>query len=172
MEKRRMKAVDALELAIERERGANKFYRKAAEATEDQNSKNMFHWLAKEELRHLAKLRQQLKSVLDSNKFLEWKRRTTPIDTGEFPSISEAKGTITVDASEMDALRQAIQSEKEAISFYKEAENSTPDIDGKNMFRALSKEEEGHLELLQEELNWLTQSRKYFTLHRFELRSD
>jgi len=172
MEKRRMKTVDALELAIERERGANKFYREAAETTNDRNGKKMFHWLAKEELRHLAKLRQQLKSVLDTNKFLEWKRRTTPIDREEFPSLSEAKGTITVDASEMDALRQGIQSEKDAISFYKEAEASTPDINGKNMFKALSKEEEGHLELLEEELNWLTQSRKYFTLHRFELRSD
>ncbi len=171
MARRRMKTADALELAIEREKGANKFYRKAAEATKDQNGKNMFHWLAKEELRHLAKLRQQLKSVLSTNRFLEWKRRTTPIDREEFPSVSEAKGTIRADAAEMDALRQAIQSEKNAISFYKEAESNTPDLNGKNMFMALSREEEGHLELLEEELKWLTQSRRYFTVHRFELRS-
>jgi rubrerythrin len=172
MAKRRMKATEALELAIERERGANKFYRKAADATKDSYGKNMFDWLAKEELRHLAKLRQQLKSVLDNNKWLEWKRVTTPINKAEFPLISEATGKIVVDAGEQDALRQAIQSEKDAITFYKEAEESTPDLNGKNMFRALSKEEEGHLELLEEELKWLTQSRKYFTLHRFELRAD
>ncbi len=172
MAKRRMKPVDALELAIERERGANKFYRKAAETTKDKYGKNMFHWLAKEELRHLAKLRQQLKSVLDTNSFLEWKRRTAPINSEEFPSISEATGKITADAAELDALRQAIQSEKDAIAFYKEAEESTPDLNGKNMFRALAREEKGHQELLEEELKWLTQARKYFTLHRFELRPD
>ena len=172
MEKRRMKAVDALKLGIERERGANKFYRNAAKATGDQNGKNMFAWLAKEELRHLAKLRQQLKSVLDNNKWLEWKRVTAPISQSEFPSISEATGTITADTSEMEALRQGIKSEQEAIAFYHEAEDSTPDLRGKNMFRALGKEEEGHLSLLEEELQWLTQSRKYFTVHRFQLRAD
>ncbi len=172
MEKRRMKAVDALKLGIEREREANKFYRKAAESTRDRNGKNMFDWLAKEELRHLAKLRQQLQSVLDNNKWLEWKRATTSINKTEFPSISEATGTITADSGEMDALRQGIKSEQDAIAFYKDAEDSTPDPKGKNMFRALAKEEEGHLSLLEEELQWLTQSRKYFTLHRFELRAD
>lgn len=172
MQKRRMKAVDALELGIERERGANKFYRNAAKATRDRNGKNMFDWLAKEELRHLAKLRQQLKSVFDNNKWLEWERVTAPMSKEEFPSISEATGTITVDVSEMEALRQGIKSEQDAIAFYKDAEASTPDLKGKNMFRALGKEEEGHLSLLEEELNWITQSRKYFTLHRFELRAE
>ena len=172
MEKRRMKAVDALKLGIERETGANKFYLNAAEATKDRNGKNMFNWLAKEELRHLAKLRQQLKSVLDNNKWLEWKRVTTPVNKAELPSISEAAGAITVDTGEMDALRQGIKSEQDAIAFYKEAEDSTPDLKGKNMFRALAKEEEGHLSLLEEELSWLTQSRKFLTIHRFELRAD
>ena len=172
MQKRRLKAVDALELGIEREIGANKFYRNAAKATRDRNGKNMFDWLAKEELRHLAKLRQQLKSVLDNNRWLEWKRVTTPMSKAEFPSISEATGTITADASEMDALRQGIKSEQDAIAFYRDAEDSTPDLKGKNMFRALGKEEEGHLSLLEEELQWLTQSRKYFTIHRFELRAE
>ena len=172
MEKRRMKAVDALKLGIERENGANKFYQKATQATRDQNGKNMFDWLAKEELRHLARLRQQMKSVLDNNKWLEWKRVTAPMNKTEFPSISEATGTTTIDASEMDALRQGIKSEQDAIAFYKDAEDSTPDLKGKNMFRALGKEEEGHLSLLEEELQWLTQSRKYFTVHRFQLRAD
>ncbi len=169
MAKRRMKAVDALKLAIERERGANKFYRQAADVAEDPDGKRMFNWLAKEEARHLAKLRQQLKSVLE-NKWLEWKRATAPIDKTEFPSPSEARGTISASAGERDALRQAIKSEQEAIAFYKEAEDSTPDLRGKAMFKSLAREEEGHLALLEEELQWITRSRKYFTLHRFSLR--
>ena len=170
MTKRRIKAVDALKLAIERERGANRFYHQAAGMAEDPDGKRMFNWLAKEEARHLAKLRQQLKSVLDNSRWLEWKRVTVPIDKTEFPSTSEASGTISASAGELDALRQAIKSEQEAISFYKEAEDSTPDLRGKTMFGSLAREEEGHLALLEEELDWLTKSRKYFTLHRFSLR--
>lgn len=172
MAKRRMDAVDALKLAIERERGANKFYRQAADMTEDPDGKRMFNWLAKEELRHLAKLRQQLNSVLDNNRWLEWKRATAPIERTEFPPPSEVTGTVKIGASERDALRKAIKAEREAIAFYKEAEDSTPDLHGKTVFKALAREEEGHLALLEEELEWITKSRKYFTLHRFTLRAD
>jgi len=172
MAKRRMDAVDALKLAIERERGANKFYRQAANMTEDPNGKRTFKWLAKEELRHLAKLRQQLRSVLENNRWLEWRRATAPIERTEFPPPSEAIGRVKVGAAERDALRQAIESEREAVAFYREAENSTPDLHGKTMFRALAREEEGHLSLLEQELEWITKSRKYFTLHRFTLRAE
>ncbi|MFQ5925652.1 MAG: ferritin family protein [Dehalococcoidia bacterium] len=106
MAKRRMDAVDALKLAIERQRGANKFYRQAADMTEDPNGERAFKWLAKEELRHLAKLRQQLRSVLANNRWLKWRRATTPIERREFPSPSEATVTVKVGAGERDALRR------------------------------------------------------------------
>ncbi|MBE0481760.1 MAG: ferritin family protein [Dehalococcoidia bacterium] len=170
MAKRRMKAADALELAIEREKGAARFYSQAASRVKDANGKSMFRWLAKEESRHMAKLRQQLKSVTDSNRWIEWRRAHGPIRRDEFPSMSEATGEVKADAGELDALRQAIGSEKDAIGFYREAEESTPDLNGKAMFKALAREEEGHLELLEEEFKWLSQHRKYFTVHRFELR--
>jgi len=116
MAKRRMDAVDALKIAMEREKGASRFYRQAAGMTEDPNGRRTFEWLAKEESRHLAKLRQQLRSVLDNNKWLEWKRRTTPVDRAEFPPLSEAGGEIKMGAGERDALRKAIESEQEAIA--------------------------------------------------------
>ena len=172
MARRRMDGVDALKLAIEREKGASQFYRRAADATVDLNGKRAFKWLAKEELRHLAKLRQQLRSVLEKQRWVAWKRRTTPIDRTELPLLSEATGETKMGTGERDALRQAIQSEQEAIAFYRHAEDSTPDPHGKTMFKALGREEEGHLALLEEELEWVTRSRQYFTLHRFALRAD
>ena len=167
MATRRMDSVDALQLAIEREKGESKFYHQAAGMTEDPNGKRAFQWLAKEEARHLAKLRQQLRSVLEKQRWMAWKGRTTPIERTEFPLLSEATGETKMGAGERDALRQAIQSEREAIAFYRDAENSTPDPHGKTMFKALGREEEGHLALLEEELEWITKSHQYFTLHRF-----
>ena len=170
MPKRRMKAEDALKLAIERERGANRFYLEAAGMTSDKDGGKMFRWLARQEARHLAKLRQQLRSVQRDDKWLEWRRRADPIDRSEFPSASEASGQVTASTSEKEVLRMAIKSEQEALAFYTEAEDSTPDLRGKSMFKRLAGEEEGHRALLEEELEWITKSRKYFTLHRFDLR--
>lgn len=172
MAKRRMKAIDALKLAIERERGANRFYIQAADMTADPDGGKMFRWLAGQEARHLAQLRQQLKSVEDAGAWLEWRNRTSPVDRSEFPTASEASGTVKVSSDERDALRQAIKSEQEAIVFYREAEDSTPDLWGKSIFNLLAREEEGHLALLEEELYWITKSGKYFTIHRFDLRAD
>ena len=62
--KRRMKAIDALRLAVERERGALNFYRDAARMDENPDGRRMFHWLAKEEARHLIRLRGQLNALL------------------------------------------------------------------------------------------------------------
>lgn len=65
----------------------------------------------------------------------------------------------------------AIQAEREAIDFYQEAEDSTPDLHGKAMFKVLAREK-GHLALREEELEWITKSRKYFPLCGFTLRAD
>jgi rubrerythrin len=65
----------------------------------------------------------------------------------------------------------AIQAEREAIDFHQEAEDSTPDLHGKAMFKVLAREE-GHLALREEELEWITKSGKYFPLHRFTLHAD
>ncbi len=171
MAKRRVDAVEALKLALERERGANKFYRQAAETVKDANGQRTFRWLAKEELRHVAKLRAQLKSHADTGTWLEWKRLSPPIAKSELPpEVSEAKGPVPADSREKDVLRQAIAAEKEAQAFYNQCEDGTPDLNGKTMFKALAKEEEGHQSLLEEELKWIIESHKYFTLHRFQLR--
>ncbi|MEK7281910.1 MAG: ferritin family protein [Chloroflexota bacterium] len=166
-----MDAVDALKIAIERERGANRFYRQAADTTENADGKAVFKWLAKEELRHLAKLRQQLKSVLGANKWLEWRRVATPIERTELPRLSEAAGSVKVDAAAQNALRRAIEAEQKSIAFYEKAADITIAPNGKAMFQALSREEKGHLALVEEELEWLIKARQYFTIHRFTLRS-
>ncbi len=171
MSKRTVDSIDALKLAMEREKNANKFYIQAAERTADPNGKKTFRWLAKEEGRHLARLSKQFRSLAGDNKWLEWKSRVVPIEKYELPRPSEAKGPVSPSASEIEALEQAIKSEKEANAFYKNAEDSTPDLHGKAMFRALAREEEGHLALVEDELEWLRRSAQYFTIHRFELPS-
>jgi rubrerythrin len=163
-----MKAIDALKLAIDRESGASRFYREAAKLAVDPDAQRMFQWLSEEESRHLVRLNQQLMSMLESNIWLEWKRAIPPVERAEFPVPSEAVHLASFNADEASVIRQAIESEKEAIVFYTEAEESTPDLGGKSMFKLLCEEEEGHLTLLEGELEWITKYHKYFILRRFD----
>ena len=167
MAKRRVKTVDAVMLAIERERGARALYLEAAGLASDPDGRRMFNWLAGEEYRHMAALKLQLDSLLANNKWLAPGSVISPVERAEFPPASEAIYTHSVDTDEEGILLQAMESEEESILFYKEAEESTPDLGGKSMFRLLSEEERGHLALLQGELEWVTRYRKYFGLPRF-----
>ncbi|MFQ5826987.1 MAG: ferritin family protein, partial [Dehalococcoidia bacterium] len=99
--------------------------------------------------------------------WLEWRRKIAPLEREESPTVSEAKGTVSSSAGERDALRKAIESERESIALYQAAEESTPDPHGKTMFKSLAREEENHLALVEEELEWLVKSRQQSTVHRF-----
>ena len=86
MVKRRLKAVDALKIAIEREREAGKFYLDAIGIVADPSGIMMLNWLVREESRHLAKLSQQLNSLLENNRWIAWKRFLDPIDRAALQS--------------------------------------------------------------------------------------
>ncbi len=159
--------IEVLQLAAGREREANKWYRRAADLTEDKNGKATYTWLAKEELRHLAKLRKQLKSLQEERRWLPWKSLVIAVGRNEFPPPSEAEGPAKVVAGDREALEQAIRNEKASIASYRETAGKTSDPEGKAMFEDLAREEEGHLALVEEEREWIINSRKFFTLHRF-----
>jgi rubrerythrin len=167
MAKRRMKAVDAIKTAIEREKGAGQFYREASAIVVDPSGKTMLSWLAKEEARHLRGLQRQLKSLESTNRWLAWDGPSSPIQKAEFPSQSEASGEVNAHMTDEDVLRNAAIFEREAIEFYGQAEESTPDFGGKSMFHLLAQEEQGHLALLEAELGWIAEHCTYFTLSRF-----
>ena len=54
-----MNIQEALELAIEREKGAHRYYSEAASKSTSAESRKMFAWLASEEMGHLRILQRQ-----------------------------------------------------------------------------------------------------------------
>ena len=167
MGRRRVDALSALRQAMERERGASEFYLQAADLVRDPSGKRTFNWLARQESGHLARLQQQLSSLLESGIWVRSEETAGPIRKGELPSSPEARGTPHVNATEVDALRLAMISEREAIAFYQTADETTPDLSGKMVYRWLVIDERGHLALLERELEWLSRSGRYFSLPRF-----
>ena len=168
--------LDALRLAIEREKGAHKFYSDAAAKVDREASKEMFNWLANEELGHIKVLEkartavQEKKTWLKESDYSAGGEITKPIDRSEFPGPTEAKAEITQDIPEMEILSRAIADEKDAMSFYADVAEGISDPEGKKMFKTLAAIEKGHLELLEEEYEWLRRSKETFTIHRFTLR--
>ena len=163
-------ALQALDMAIERERGGNKFYLESADKTADSKGKHMFQWLAKEELKHLQWVEQQRQALIQGRKWQKVTGLDEPlIKKSDFPELAESSGTVKPNTGELDALRLGMQAEKDSIALYTKAGQETADAEGKAMFARLVQDEQTHLDILEEEYEWLRQSSGYFTLHRFQL---
>lgn len=158
-----------LDRAIEREKGGHDFYLKAAEKTQDAKGRQMFLWLAQEEMRHFNQLSRQRQSLVEEKRWQPAPPPVAPVDKGSFPAISEAAGKIQASTGEMEALSLAIEAEKQSIALYSQGDREATDTEAKKVFSSLVAEEQGHLDLLEAELEFLRRAKTYFTLHRFEL---
>lgn len=173
-----MDAMDALTVAIQREKEAHKCYSEAATRTTNEAGKKMFTWLAAEEKGHIDILQNQLDHVKGQGKWLSeegwcsYGDINNPIDCAEFGSSTEVKCDISGDLSELDILQSAISDEKEATEYYDKLAHNTSDPNGKAMLEKLSLIEKGHLDLLKEEYDYLSKAKSLFTLHRFSLHQN
>jgi len=171
----RMNELEALRLAIEREKKANSYYNEAAARATNVNGKKMFTWLASEEMGHIKALEKQREMLKGRGKWLSeeglrsWGGISEPLNCSEFPSCFEVKNQLKADAPELEILKEAIEAEKEAVSFYADLAGQTSNRAGKAMLDRLSQVEQGHLDLLEEEYQWLSRARDMFTIHRFSL---
>jgi rubrerythrin len=167
--------IDALRLAIEKERGAHQYYSDAAERATSEVSRNMFTWLAREEKGHLELLENQCAATEKGEPWLAEDqvpagcKLSEPIDNSEFPALSEAKDAPKTESPEMEILSKAIADERDAASSYAEMAEGVSDPKGKEMLRKLSAIEKGHLALLEEEYEFIRRSKSIFPLHRFTL---
>jgi len=170
-----MNELEALSLAITREREAHRFYSEAAAKTTNTAGKKMLAWLASEEEGHVKILESQWEKVSKDGSWLSEEGYCTygnisdPVECTEFPSSAEAGGGLAEDASELAVLAKAVEAEREAASYYADLAKNTRDSNGRAMFEKLSRVEQGHLDLLAEEARYLKHSKDLFTLHRFSL---
>jgi rubrerythrin len=166
---------EALALAIEREKEAYKYYSDAAARCTGESGRKMFTWLASEEQGHIKILEQQWEKIAGSGTWLteegycQYGDIDHPVECNEFPSSSEARAEVAEDVPEMEILKSAIDAERQATEFYADLARNTLDPNGKEMLEKLSRVEQGHLDLLEEEYEWLGKSKSMFTIHRFSL---
>ena len=170
-----MNELEALSLAIQREKEAHRYYSDAAAGAASESGRKMFSWLASEEMGHIRILEKQAEELKAKNTWLSEEGYCSygdishPIECSEFPSSAEVTGEPEADAPELEILKQAIGAERKATSYYAGLAGSTSDPNGRAMFEKLSRVEQGHLDLLEEEYDYLKKAKTPFTIHRFSL---
>lgn len=134
--------------AIQYEEDFAIFYKNAAEVVEEEDLKEMFIKLEKDEWEHQRFLQE----------FLESGAQDFEVDPGFDYGISEEMidedldpdAELSVDLGFTDGIKLAIKKEQESMEMYEKLANATPDPQVKELFTELSKMEEMHKNQLEE----------------------
>lgn len=165
---------EAIKMSIEFEAQVRDFYRNAAEGATDTVGKHIFRVLGDEEQQHL----DYLQSKLD-----EWKKtnRVTAegLDTA-IPSRERIRDVVRkLEArmadgdrgGELQMLTKAIDVEVKTSNFYKKMVEELPS-EGQRLFTRFVEIEEGHLAIVQAELDYLGRTGYWFDFREFDMEGD
>ena len=156
---------EAIETAIQMEKDGYAFYNKAAAQTSSDMGRSVFESLANDELVHLDVFKKlfddkfgesEWGDLVNSNK----KYREMPI----FPKDLKTIEGINLDTDELDALRIAIDSEKEAIDYYMEIRANSDDDNVKKIIDMIIEQEKKHYFLLEQEFHHINTTGYWFEL--------
>lgn len=147
-------ADDVFEMAVQLERSGAKFYRDAAQHTDNPEHKKLLEKLAEMEVEH-EKTFMNLRSKLS-----EKEKVTTVFDPQNesvlyLRSLADTKVFFEkkIDLSSMKSvLKTAITAEKDSIVFYLGMKDIVPEKYGKDKMDKIIKEEMGHIRMLSVEL--------------------
>ena len=146
--------IEAIKLEIE----GRKFFNHAAEVTEEETGQKMFKWLAAEEVKHLETFSKLFSVILKGE---HWKKYVDAATVdGEAPLITKLKENMKREGSqgEVEALRIGMELERNAIDFFKKAAAATDDKEAKKIFMTISDEEVFHYDMLESQLDSVTNS--------------
>ncbi len=146
---------EAVALAIEREKEARDFYLEKSTEMENPKFKELYEYLADEEVKHL----RYLEEYRDKK---ELPVITTEIPSGqsftpEFDRGRTKGGEVTL--GDAGILVAALRHERKSEDFYSELANKVEEEDQKMFFRMLARYERGHYEVIDSYLDAITRFR-------------
>ena len=154
---------DALLTAIQMEKDGYSFYMNAAAQTNSDMGRTIFESLAEDEQRHLdvfQKMFEDKVSKSEWNDLVESSKKYANIPI--FPTdLNNAPG-MDADSTELDALRMAMDSEKEAIEYYEKIKENLDDEEVKNVIDEIIEQEKNHYSLLEKEFNHINTAGYWF----------
>ena len=154
---------DAIKTAIQMEKDGYSFYKKAAAQTNSEMGRTIFEGLASDEQMHLDVFEKMFKDQVGKTEWNELvnsskKYAAIPI----FPKDLKDSEISDPDISEIDALRVAMDSEKEAIDYYSKIKEKLSEDDLKEIIDEIIEQEKNHYQLLEDEFNHINTTGYWF----------
>ena len=156
---------DAIKTAIQMEKDGYSFYKKAAAQTNSDMGKTIFEGLAADEQMHLdvfEKMFEETVSNTEWNDLVLSSKKYAKIPV--FPKdLKEIEGD-NPNSSELDALRMAMDSEKEAIEYYSKIKENLNDSEVIKIINEIIEQEKNHYSILEGEFNHINSTGYWFEL--------
>ena len=145
-------ALEALEEAKCLEQEGQDFYHRAAAESANDQAKETFQSLAKEEAMHLRLIQRQMDSLASTGKWIhlgETEGETCDLSESIYPQGQEGlKKAVSSDTSETEALLLALDFENRGYDKYRNAAQEASDPLAREMYEFLATQERLHFDLL------------------------
>jgi len=145
---------EVIRAAKEVEKNGHRFYSTMSERASDPALKDLFTWLAQDEVEHLRRL-NQLESKYQDGSFADYEEEFLPYlnrfsDDKIFPDAERLEAVLKTDNADLQALDMAIEAEVKFAEYFEKASGLAQSDDGKEAFAWLAGEESRHARILQE----------------------
>ncbi|MBN1806770.1 MAG: ferritin family protein [Sedimentisphaerales bacterium] len=153
-----LNAIEVFEIAQQIERNAAKFYRKAAELSNEPDISNIFIELAGWEIRHEQVFKDMGDKLVDSTRKTNTELEKKQFDTNlmaclaVFGTVSDPPHKLKSIRKITDALKTAIEKEKDSIAFYEGLKAFVKERDDQIRVDAIIEEEMHHVKILNQAL--------------------
>lgn len=145
---------EVIRAAKEVEKNGHRFYSTMAGRTSDPLLKELFSWLAQDEVEHLRRL-NQLEAKYQDGAFSEGDDEFLPYlsqfsDARIFPDAERLEAVLRQDDADLQALDMAIEAEEKFAEYFQKASQLAQTDDGRDAFGWLAGEEVRHAKILKE----------------------
>ena len=154
---------DAILTAIQMEKDGFEFYTKAASQTNSDMGRTIYETLASDEQKHLDIFQKMFEEKVGKSEWNDLVNSSkkyanipvSPIDLKDAPGMD-------ADSSEIDALRLAMDSEREAIDYYTDIKENLESEELRNVIDEIIEQEKNHFSLLEKEFNHINSTGYWF----------
>lgn len=155
-------ALETLKQAMLIEEEGHKFYLKAVQTTQDEEGKEIFRTLAKDEKNHLNLLRKQYTSLKENGIWIEVPKVKRKQAKSDKPLPSKGKKAsskgVTIDPGTVNTLLSSLDIETKSYDLYSRTFSKATDVRAKAAYEFLAMEEIGHFDMLMMRYDYLAGS--------------
>ena len=156
---------NAIKTAIQMEKEGYAFYKKASAQTSSDMGREIFDSLANDEKIHLEVFQKLFKDKIEKsewNNLVNSSKKYADIDI--FPKDLQQIEGANPDTNELDAIKIAMDSEKDAIEYYGKIKEKIKDDDIRKIINEIIEQEKNHYSILQEEFEHLSRTGYWYEL--------